>query len=56
MRNIFLEKLYPKCGGEAWPRTFYKKPGLCLSLYQQPEMLYSVLLLYVHQNILKLRC
>ena len=25
MRNIFLEKSYKKCGGEASPRPFYKK-------------------------------
>ena len=24
VRNIFLEKLYPKCGGEASPYTFIK--------------------------------
>ena len=23
--NIFLEKLYPKCGGETSPRPFYEK-------------------------------
>ena len=25
MRNIFLEKSYLKCGGEANPRPFYNK-------------------------------
>ena len=25
MRNIFLEKLYTKCGGEASPRHFHGK-------------------------------
>ena len=25
MRNIFLKKLYTKCGGEASSRPFYKK-------------------------------
>ena len=25
MKNIFLEKLYTKCDGEASPTTFYKK-------------------------------
>ena len=24
MRNIFLKKLYAKCGGEVSPSTFYK--------------------------------
>ena len=27
-RNIFLEKLYTKCGGEVSPRNFYKKSKL----------------------------
>ena len=39
MRNIFLEKLYTKCGGEASPRLVYKKPKLSISVDQQPEML-----------------
>ena len=25
MRNIFLEKLYPECGGKTIPRRFSKK-------------------------------
>ena len=25
IRNIFLEKSYTKCGGEASPRLFYKR-------------------------------
>ena len=39
MRNIFLEKLYTKFGGEASPRLFYKKSIFSLSLDQQSEML-----------------
>ena len=39
MRNIFLEKLYTKCGGEASPRLVYKKLKLSISVDQQPEML-----------------
>ena len=35
MRNIFLEKSYTKCGGEARPRSFYKKSKLSISLDQQ---------------------
>ena len=31
MRNIFLEKSYTKCGGEAGPRSFSGK--LKLSIY-----------------------
>ena len=37
--NVFLEKLYIKCGGEASPRLFYKKSTLSISLDQQSEML-----------------
>ena len=32
MRNIFLEKLYKKCGGETIPRFFSKKAKLSISL------------------------
>ena len=60
MRNIFLEKLYKKCAGEASPRPFYKKSESSISLDQQSEMLHSLFSLYVqvkvYQNILKLRC
>ena len=34
MRNIFLEKLYSKCGGETTPIPFSKKSKLSLSLDQ----------------------
>ena len=34
MRNIFLEKLYTNCGGEASPRHLYKKAKLSISLDQ----------------------
>ena len=37
MRNIFFEKSYTKCGGEASSRPFYKKSKLILD--QQSEML-----------------
>ena len=46
-RNIFLEELYTKCGGEARPRLFYKNSKLSISPDQQPEMLQSFFLLYV---------
>ena len=39
MRNIFLEKLFANCGGEASPRPFNKKSKLSISLDQQSEML-----------------
>ena len=34
MRNIFLGKSYPKCGGEIIPRAFSKKTKLNRSLGQ----------------------
>ena len=39
MTNIFLEKSYTKCGGEASLRTFNKKSKISISLDQQSEML-----------------
>ena len=39
MRNIFLEKSYAKCGGEATLDPFYKKSKLSIYLDQQSEML-----------------
>ena len=47
IRNIFLEKLYTKYGGETSPRPFSKKSKLRLSLDQQSKVLYSLFLLYV---------
>ena len=35
MKNMFLEKSYRKCSGEASPRHFYKKSKLSISLNQQ---------------------
>ena len=32
MRNIFIDNLYRKCGGEASLRPFYKKSKLNISL------------------------
>ena len=46
MGNIFLEKLYAKCGGEASPRPFSEKLKLSISLTQQSKVLYSLFLLY----------
>ena len=39
MRNIFLEKLYTKCRGEASPRLFCKTSKLSIILDQQIEFL-----------------
>ena len=57
MKNIFLEKLYTKRRGETIPRTFSEKVKLSISLVQQSNVLYSLLLLYVkvegYRDILK---
>ena len=42
MINIFLEKSYTKCSGEAIPRTISKKLKLSISLDQQSEFLISL--------------
>ena len=42
MINIFLEKSYTRCGGEAIPRPFSKKLKLSISLDQQSEFLISL--------------
>ena len=59
MRNIFLEKLCTKFGGETSPRPFFKKSKLTISLDQTSEVSYSLSLFYVqakdYQNILKVR-
>ena len=34
IKNIFLEKLYAKCGGETSPRPFSKKWKLSMSMDQ----------------------
>ena len=47
IRNIFLEKIYTKCGDKAIPRHFSKKSKLSISLDQWSEVLYNFLLLYV---------
>ena len=56
IRNIFLEKSNIKCGGDANPRTFYKKSKLSPSLDQQSESLLMYVQFEVYQHILELRC
>ena len=46
MRNIFLEKLYTKCGGETIPRPFSEKLKLSISQDQLSKVLYSLFSLY----------
>ena len=59
MKNIFLEKLYTKCGGETSTGPS-KKSQLSIFLDQQFKVLHNLFLLYVqvevYRNILKLRC
>ena len=50
MRNIFLEKSYTNFGRETSPRLFKKKTKLRISLDQQFEDLYSLLLLYAQDK------
>ena len=46
IKNIFLEELYKKLGGETIPRPFSKKSKLSISLDQHSKVLYSLFLLY----------
>ena len=46
MKNIFLEILCTKRGGESIPRLFSKKSKLSISLDQLSKTLYSLFLLY----------
>ena len=56
-RKIFLEKSCTKCGEKLVPGFSLK---IKISLGQQSEVLYSLLLFYVqvkdYQNMLKLKC
>ena len=47
MRNIFLEKSCTKCDVETSPRPFFEKAKLSISLDQQSEVSYSLVLMYV---------
>ena len=54
MRNIFLEKLYTKCGEEISPRPFSGKLKLSISLDQQYKFLYNLLLLYAELRAIEI--
>ena len=54
MRNIFLEKLYTRYGGETIPRYFSEKSKLRISLDQISKVLYSFLLLYAKLRAIKI--
>ena len=46
IRNVFLEKLCTKCGGETSTRPFSEKSELSISLDQLSKILYTLFLLY----------
>ena len=48
MRNIFVEKSYPKCAGETIPRALSKKFELRISLDQQCKVSNGLFLLYAN--------
>ena len=54
MRNIFLKKLYTKCGGETIPRRLSKKLKLSISLDQKSKVLYSLFILYVKMRAIEI--
>ena len=45
--NIFNDKSYTKCDGEASSRHFSKESKLIISLFQQSELLHSLLYTYI---------
>ena len=56
MRNIFLEKSYTKCGGEANPRLLHKKIKIKHISGSTVGNVFFDVQVEVYQNILKLRC
>ena len=58
--KYFSWKIMQKTGGETSLRSFFEKAKLSMSLDEQSEVSYSLLLWYVevedNQNILKLNC
>ena len=48
MRNIFVEKSYPKYAGETIPRALSKKFELSISLDQQCKVSNGLFLLYAN--------
>ena len=46
LRNIFLEELYTKCGGETIPRHFFRKSKLSIYLDQYSKVLYILFSLF----------
>ena len=61
MRKSFIEKPCSKCGGETFPRPFFEKSKLSISLYQLYLKFYTVCFHCIPQvknyrNIFKLSC
>ena len=54
MGNIFLEKSYPKCGGEISPRPFSGKLKFSISLDRYSKVLYSLFLFYPKLRAIKI--
>ena len=61
MRKIFIEKSCSKCGGETFPRPFFEKSKLSISLYKLYLKFYTVCFYCIplvknYRNIFKLSC
>ena len=59
MRNIFLEKSYTKCGGEAIPRPFSKNQNwafLWINSLKFYTVVFTAWRVESYRNILKIRC
>ena len=56
MENIFLEKLYTKCGRESILRRFSKKLKLSISLDQYFKVLYGLFLLHANLRAIETTC
>ena len=54
MRKIFLEKSYPKCGGETSPKPSSRKSKLSISLDQQSKVLHSLFILYANLRAIEM--
>ena len=54
LRNVFLGKLYTKCGGETIPRSFLKKSKFSISLDQCSKVLYFLFLLFGKSRTLEI--
>ena len=53
-KNIFVEKSYTKCDGEAILRYFLKKLKLSISVDQSSNVLYSLFLLFANLRAIKI--